>query len=222
MDTTKNNSITVSYIGDLAHRLPDDIILVERDRDYVQVCQKLSHQFGQDDSVNIWVRSINHYAWLQDFTEQIDLPCRFEKKTARLVLAEQWNVSIPEWLKDAAVLEHNLLEIKLEPYDQMSFSNRLLMHLLGNVFDSDELSVLNLSGIVNAIVSDNAKAVFKKYPILDRCFEDKCREWAQNSSKAWVKEICNQFDVNKSVAETDTLNFLSELINRDIILIKPK
>ena len=35
-----------------------------------------------------------------------------------------------------------------------------------------------------------------------------------------VDEVCSQFDVDRVAAETDTLNFISELIKREIIFIQ--
>ena len=34
-----------------------------------------------------------------------------------------------------------------------------------------------------------------------------------------VDEVCSQFDVDRAAAEADTLNFISELIKREIIFI---
>jgi hypothetical protein len=102
---------SISYIGNLAHTPPDDVLLVESDEDYVRVCRALSHRTKLDTAAKVWVRSKNHFAWLRDFTEQIGCSSRFEEKTARLVLAEQWNVQLPDWLTDTDVLDHDLLEI---------------------------------------------------------------------------------------------------------------
>ena len=189
--------VSVSYIGDLAHTPPDDVLLVEGDKDYVRACQELSPGGSSDAGLKVWVRSKNHFAWLRDFVKQIGCPSSFEEKTARLVLAEQWNVRVPDWLTDADVLEQNLLEIEVDSEkEQTSFTNRLLMHLLGPAFQSDMLNATDLVDVIKALVSDDAKAAFKQYPVLRRCLETKCEKWAKGSNKAWVKDISNRLYKN--------------------------
>ena len=114
MTADNKNEITVNYIGDLAHSTPDDVFLVESDEDYVRVCMDLSRQAKSAFALKVWVRSKSHFAWLQDFAEQIDCPASFEEKTARLVLADQWSVQIPDWLDDKIVVEQRLLDLQVD------------------------------------------------------------------------------------------------------------
>ncbi|KKK79117.1 hypothetical protein LCGC14_2836750, partial [marine sediment metagenome] len=167
MTVEDKKQVSVSYIGDLAHTPPDDVLLVERDEDYVRACQELSPGGSSGAGLRVWVRSKNHFAWLRDFIEQIGCPSSFKEKTARLVLAEQWNVRVPDWLADADVLEKNLLEIGVDSQKgQTSFTNRLLIHLLGPAFQSDMLNTTDLVDVIKALVSDDAKAAFKQYPVM--------------------------------------------------------
>jgi hypothetical protein len=183
---------SISYIGNLAHTPPDDVLLVESDEDYVRVCRALSHRTKLDTAAKVWVRSKNHFAWLRDFTEQIGCSSRFEEKTARLVLAEQWNVQLPDWLTDTDVLDHDLLEIYVDSQKQTDFESRLLTHLLGVAFQPDMLGSAHLVDVIKALVSDEAKAAFKKYPVLHRCLETKCEQWAKRSNETWIKNICRR------------------------------
>ena len=188
--TAGNESQTsISHIGNLAHTPPDDVLLVESDDDYVRVCRALSHRVKSDTAVKVWVRSKNHFTWLRDFTEQIGCSSRFDEKTARLVLAEQWNVQVPDWLTDTDVLDHDLLEIDVDSRKQTDFESRLLTHLLGVAFQPDMLGSAHLVDVIKALVSDEAKAAFKKYPLLRRCLETKCEQWAERSNETWVKNI---------------------------------
>jgi hypothetical protein len=182
--------ISVSYIGDLAHTPPDDVLLVERDEDYVRACRELSPGGSSGSSLKLWVRTKNHFAWLRDFIEQIDCPSSFKEMTAHLVLAEQWNVRVPGWLTDTDILEQSLLELEIDSQkEQTSFTNRLLIHLLGPAFQSDMLNATDLVDLIKALVNDEAKAAFKQYPVLNHCLETKCKEWAAGNSETWVKGI---------------------------------
>jgi len=188
----KECQTSISYIGNLAHTPPDDVLLVESDEDYVRVCRALSHRLKLDTAAKVWVRSKNHFAWLRDFTEQIGCSSIFEEKTARLVLAEQWNVQVPDWLTDTDVLDHDLLEIYVDSHKQTDFESRLLTHLLGIAFQPDMLGSAHLVDVIKALVSDEAKAAFKKYPVLHHCLETKCEQWAERSSETWLNDICRR------------------------------
>jgi len=154
------------------------------------VCQELSVSGSLGTGLKIWVRSKNHFAWLRDFTEQIGCPATFSEKTARLVLAEKWNVRLPDWLTDADVLDQDLLNIEVDPQkEQMSFTNCFLVYLLGSVFQSDTLNTNDFVDVIKLLVSDEAKAAFRQYPVLKRSLETKCKQWAQGSKEAWVKDI---------------------------------
>ena len=197
MTVEDKKQVSVSYIGDLAHTPSDDVLLVERDEDYVWACQELSPRGSSRAGLRVWVRSKNHFAWLRNFTKQIGCPSSFKEKTARLVLAEQWNVRVPNWLTDPDVLEQNLLKIEVDSQkEQTSFTNRLLIHLLGPAFRSDMLNTTNLVDVIKALVSDDAKAAFKQYPALYRCLETKCGKWAEGSNETWVKDISNRLYEN--------------------------
>ena len=153
MTVENKKQVSVNYIGELAHTPPDDVLLVERDEDYVRACQELSPGGSSGADLKVWVRSKNHFAWLRDFIEQIGCPSNFKEMTARLLLAEQWNVRVPDWLTDADVLEQNLLEIEVDPQkEQTSFTNRLLIHLLGPAFQSDMLNTTDLVDVIKALV----------------------------------------------------------------------
>ena len=196
MTEDSKNKASISYIGDLAHIPPDGVLFVENDTDYIQACQKLSSYWELHGCQKVWVRSKNHFAWLRDFTEQIGCPSKFEEKTARLVLAEQWNVSLPEWLIDADVLEQNLLEIDVDSKKQARFETRFLTRFLGGTFQADIFSAPDIVPAIKALISNDAMEAFEKYPLLSRCLENQCNQWAERSSETWVKEICKRLPEN--------------------------
>lgn len=185
-------SVYIIYVGDLAHTPPEDVLLVEQAADYVLACHTLSQRREFDNDLKIWVRSKNHESWLIDFAEQIGLPYIVDPKTPRLLLAEKWNVDIPIWLTDDEVLKHHLLDIEAASQKPMRFETRFLTHFLGTAFDKEMLSSAEIVSVITGLVDDDAKAAFKEQPLLGRCLKTKCQLWAEKSSDAWIKEICNR------------------------------
>ncbi len=192
MTVNKKEEVYISYIGDLAHTPPEGVLLVEQNADYVRACHELSHRGKSDTPLELWVRSKNHESWLRDFTEQIGCPSIIQPKTARLLLAELWNVDVPDWLTDAEVLAHHLLEIDVDSLNRVRFETRFLAHFLGGAFKPDLISTSGLVPVIKALVSDDAKALFKEHPLLGRCLKTRCEEWAEKSSEMWVKEACKR------------------------------
>ncbi|MDP3029038.1 MAG: hypothetical protein Q8O04_05995 [Deltaproteobacteria bacterium] len=192
MTLNNKDHVFISYIGDLARTPPDDVLLVEQDADYVRACHTLSHRRKSDTDLKVWVRSKNHFSWLRDFTEQIGCPTLFEEKTPRLLLAEQWNVHLPDWLTDAEVLDHHLMEIDVASQKSIRFETRFLAHFLGTAFELDVLSTADLVPVMNALVSEDAKASLREHPLLGRCLETRCEQWAARSSETWVKGVCKR------------------------------
>ena len=195
--TESKHQPSINYVGDLTSTLPEGVLLVERDEDYVRACRQLSSPRASESGLKVWVRSKNHFAWLRDFTEQIGCPAFFIEKTPRLVLAEKWNVTLPDWLTDAEVLDQGLLNIDVKPQaGQTSFSNRLLKHFFDSAFEEDAFNANELVYVIKALVSADAKAAFKQCPVLYRSLESKCESWAQCSKEAWVKNLCSRIFEN--------------------------
>ncbi len=189
---SKDCKIFINYIGNLAYSPPDDVLLIEKDADYVRACHTLLQHRESNTELKIWVRLMPHYTWLQDFTEQVACPALFEVKTSRLVLADQWHVEIPDWLKDTDVHDHNLLQIKVDSSKPVRFETRFLSHFLGTAFNADVLNSENLVSVIKGLVNPEAKAAFLEQPLLDRCLKEKCVMWTRKTSEPWVKDLCSR------------------------------
>ena len=181
----------VSFIGDFNQTISDDVVLVESDSDYVDACVEITRNEINATEKVIWVRKKNHYAWLRNFVEQVDAVCCFQEKTARLILAERWNVTLPEWLDDETVLTQHLLSLEVDRSTPTTFTIRILSHLFNSAFESTSLGQKNLAVIIGSLVSSRHAEHFLQYPILKECLQEKCSEWRSNTAEAWVKDICN-------------------------------
>jgi hypothetical protein len=188
MDTVKQ--ISICYIGELAYTPPKEVFLIERDEDYIRACRKLSAIKPLPSGLKMWVRSKNHFVWLKNFTEQTGCPVQFCEMTPCLVLAEKWNVILPDWLTDTDIIEQDLLNLDMEPLaDQTPFESRFLGHFLGAAFQRDVFHKDDLVDVIKALVSPDARAAFKQYPLLSRCLASTCETWAVNSKEIWVKKL---------------------------------
>ncbi len=188
----------ISLVGDFSGTIPENVLLVEEDKDYAVAARQIRESLALGKETKIWVRKRAYYSWLQAYAESIEFKAEFKEKTPRLILAESWNVSIPDWLTDKEVLDQKLLNINLVEIRFNNFTDAILSELLGDYLAKSQISIEDLSLIMN-IASAESQSLFERYPVLNRCFEDKCIEWSQQSNQPWVSKVCEQL---KSEPET--------------------
>jgi hypothetical protein len=184
-----DNGVFVSYVGDLIASIPDDVVGVESNRDYVRACVELARPPGAGRALRIWARSRTHYAWLRDYADQIGSPARFAEETARTVLADRWNVEIPDWLTDEDVVGAGLLAWEVGGSTRAGFVDRFLVHVLGDPFGAATLDAANLAVVIAALVSERARAALRDSPLVSRCLQAKCRAWASAGGEGWAAEL---------------------------------
>lgn len=183
-------TVTIRYIGKLPMVWAQDTVLVENDTDYVQACSRFLPEGSPSFPQDIWVRSQTHVRWLEDFVGQIGLTVATRPMTAQDVLADQWNVSIPDWLTDDMVLSNGLLDLSLENQQPASFIDRILGHFFGDALSAGRLSAENLASVIKALIGERVQNVLEEYPILRQCLEDKCSQWKENSPESWIHAVC--------------------------------
>ena len=179
----------ISHIGDYGYALPEGVFLVEKDADYVKACHSLTTSDADKSSLNIWVRKRYLFAWLQQFCEQIQLPCDFVEKTARLILAEAWNVILPECLSDEDIVSQKLLDLDVKNEHPCRFEEALLGHFLGPTFRGERLDRKHIAEMLAVLYREEAKTLFDRYPILDRCLREQGQIWLRQTEQDWEKAL---------------------------------
>ena len=105
------------------------------------------------------MRKRYHFSWLQKFCEQTQFSCNFSEKTARLVLSDTWNVTVPEWVTDEDVVSLKLLDLAVKT-EQPCRLRTLLGHFLGPVFRGDRLDRNRIAEMVlDPLPSGNKRTV---------------------------------------------------------------
>ncbi|MBU2027973.1 MAG: hypothetical protein KJ814_10210, partial [Proteobacteria bacterium] len=104
-------SVEISYIGDYDQQPPEGVLLLETDADYLKACHALSEGASGETRLIVLVRKRHHFVWLQKFCDEIRMVVQFTEKTARDLLADAWNVFVPDWLTDEDCLSMKLLDL---------------------------------------------------------------------------------------------------------------
>ena len=90
--------IAISFVGDLAVQTGESTVIVDSDSSYVDGCRSIDSAVRGDEPIDIWVRTRNHFVWLQNFTGQLGIDADFAEKTARPPFphALRWHGPWPE------------------------------------------------------------------------------------------------------------------------------
>lgn len=182
--------IEVSHIKNYNQPSVEDSMMVESDVDYVKACHALRQNSSEMKPLKVFVRQKYHFDWIKNYTEQTGIRCTFTEKTPRLILADEWNVTIPDWLDDDTVTDQSLLELPVEREHPARFEERMLAHFVGTTFYAEQLDSTNLSNVVMALNRPELREYFDSYPVLNRCLEERMKGWEARSKKTWVKKIC--------------------------------
>ena len=183
------SDIKVSLVGDFAGTIPPETLVVQNDADYVLAAQVIRDCAEQNKTARIWVRKKAHYNWLQAYVESVALQVAFAEKTPRLILADAWQVTIPDWLKDEQVLDQNLLTLQLPDQHPADFTSAMLEIFLGKPFIKDQISIEDIPNLLSVAFPEK-QTLLGKYPVLGQCFEEKCLKWEEHSILSWTKAVC--------------------------------
>jgi len=183
--------IEVSYIRDYNGIVPEGTFLVESDVDYVKACCILTANVVPSGSTKVWVRQKAHFIWLRNFAEQTNIDCSCIEKTPRLMLAEIWNVAIPEWLDDETVTAERLLDLDITNIKSKRFEDTMLTLFFDKAFYAEKLESGNLPDIISALIGTEVRKSLKSHPVLRKCLEEKIKVWVRNTHEKWVKGICD-------------------------------
>ncbi|NLV46852.1 MAG: hypothetical protein GXY07_20420 [Candidatus Hydrogenedentes bacterium] len=187
MNRTNPNPVEVAYIGDFDGSPLPDTLVVATDTDYVKVCAALARV--EDMPATVWVRKKNYHAWLRNFLEQTCIPAVFSEKTARILLAEQWRVSLPEWLTDALVVQDKLLSVAVDADAPASFENRILFHFLGGAFENQKCGPGDLAALATRLAEPESTYSLKQYGSLRMALRAKCEGWVHAAVEPWAEKL---------------------------------
>jgi hypothetical protein len=187
--------IKLAYIADFQGKIPEQALLLEDDRGYVEACCRIRDALeGMPDDVLVWVRNRHHYAWLSHYVEQMGLgtSCEREEMTPCRILAESWNVILPGWLDDGTVVAQKLLDLGVPESHPVDFSDCLLSALVSPVFESSTLSLPDSGGLIQTWLRAEQKGVVSQYPVLIQALREKCRLWEKAKDETWVRYVCGR------------------------------
>lgn len=192
MGLDMNQHIQICLVGSFQEEVPGGVIVVESDLDYVKACKALR---SGGCSV-IWSRTRVHFEWLKAYTELLAVDAQYVEMTPKLLLADAWQVDIPDWLTDDDVQEQKILKIDIPAAHPHDFARTALAALLGDAFICDKLTEESLIRIVQALTAPSAPEIHNRYPLLKACLQDCCERWDKATQTPWSEMACEQLQKN--------------------------
>jgi hypothetical protein len=183
----KNKPFEVCFVGSHKGVIPEGTLLVLTDRDYVEACKAINDAANRPKGV--WVAKRPHFTWFQTYCDLLDLDCCVRELTPRVILADRWGVTIPDWLDDQRVESEKLLDLDVSTEGIDDFVDVVLGHFLSRSFCSPRLDSEQVSEILSAVVAPEYKAHSDRYPIISDCLSEKCVQWEKNADQPWMGEF---------------------------------
>ncbi len=183
-----------AYIGDLQGSVPNGTLLVENDSGYVKACCTLRDVLRRGGDETVWVRNRHHFAWLSSFVEQTGLEdcCEIEEMTPCRMLAETWNVVLPEWLDDDTVVDQKLRDIAIPDVHHTDFSDCILSALVSPAYAAPHLEMAELGTLIQSWLRAESDGRVKAYTVLRKAREEKCARWQRAAEALWKKYVCGR------------------------------
>ena len=166
---------------------PKGTLIVLTDRDYVEACKAVNDAANRPKGV--WVAKRPHFTWFQTYCNLLDLECRVRELTPRVILADRWGVTIPDWLDDQRVESEKLLDLDVSSEGVDDFVDVVLGHFLSRSFCSSKLDPEHVSEVLSAVVDSEYKTHSDRYPIISDCLSEKCVQWEENADQSWMGEF---------------------------------
>lgn len=127
----------VEIVGDPAQLLkPTEFeCVVAAVKDYVPAVQRIKKAVAAKEPLRVLVRDDACAVWLERLAASYsDVVVHYSKETARDLLAERWQLELPEHVTDEAILASGFLEADIVPRSGQSYDEVVLEHYWGEFF----------------------------------------------------------------------------------------
>ena len=177
--------VNVKFIGDYDLAFASDTFVVASDSAYVKACVELTRGSVR----KIWVRRRNHFQWLSAYCQRAGILAKCSEKTPRILLADAWGVTLPEWTTDEMVIDEGLLQWPSPTDRQLSFIDLILSSVLCGAVMSSELGSNQVVGIVKSIAECENWKTASDRPLVKNCLRDKSEGWKRRSKATWETQF---------------------------------
>ena len=182
--------LEISHIAGYTGVVPDDILLIETDQDYVNACVSIRLACTTKTTMRLWVRKRSHVVWLAKYADLVSLKHRKVEKTSRVVLADRWKVRLPEWLSDDLVDRQGLLDLEVNASGLDNFQDVILRHFVGPIVTSAALDTSRIAEVLSNLIQIRVVESGRAYPVLLQCLQERLESWGRAARSDWEREIC--------------------------------
>ena len=183
--------LKVQYIGDLDLAVPEAAVEVRNDGSYVHACHTIAMAVKVGEGPELWVRTRHHFAWLKDYLTQMRVVSEFSEKTARTMLAEEWAVTIPDWVSEEDILEHGLLALETKVGTSKTFEATLVSTVIGVDVGADLPDDREVAHLITTLSEEAYASVKKRFPILDEAIRRLAAQWHIRAGAGWLGDLCD-------------------------------
>lgn len=176
--------------------------------DYVDTCLQIVNSIHNEVTLDVLVRDSTCFKWLSRFKDQYGTHCiEILENSPREVIKRQWHLEqLPDDVKDRAILEANLLELRIVPKEGENFENIILENFYSSLLTYPELPIGRLVELLEDLITSRWEDN-RKIPLICRQYEKRLDDWKGKRKEKEFEEVIEDLRDDPKLLQQQLMNY---------------
>lgn len=209
MKSWRNKVAIVSIINDSFEiGRKEDALVVHGVSSYVDTCLQIVNSIHNKVTLNVLVRDSTCFKWLSRLKDQYGANyIEILENSPREAIKRQWHLEhLSDDVADRAILETNLLDLRIAPKEGEKFENIILENFYSSLLTYPELPIGRLVELLEDLVTgrweDN-----REIPLIFRQYEKRLDEWKEKRKEKEFEEVIEGLRNDPKLLQQRLMNY---------------
>jgi hypothetical protein len=176
--------------------------------DYVDTCLQIVNSLHNKVTLDVLVRDSTCFKWLSRLQDQYGSHyIKIMENSPREAIKRQWHLEhLSDDVTDRAILEANLLDLRITPKNYEKFEDIILENFYSNYLTCPELPIGRLVELLEDLVT-NRWEDNRKIPLIFRQYEKRLDEWKEKRKEKEFKKIIEDLRNEPRILQQQLKNY---------------
>ena len=186
----------------------EDALVVHGVSDYVDTYLQIVNSIHNKVTLNVLVRDSTCFKWLSRLKDQYGTHyIEIQENSPREAIKRQWHLEhLPDDVTDRAILEANLLELRIAPKEGEIFENIILENFYSSLLTYPELPIGRLVELLEDLVTSRWQDN-RKTSLIFRQYEKRLDEWKEKRKEKDFDEVIEDLMNNPNLLQQQLINY---------------
>lgn len=157
--------------------------------DYVPAVQRIKEAVANREPLQVLARNRACAVWLKRLAASYnDTDVRYSVSTTRDLLGERWQMAIPDYVTDEAILATGLLEAEIVPRAGQSFEDVVLEHYWGEFFTFVAFPTRLAGELIDSLEPERWRQN-REHPLALRVLQARQKQWSKHAARRELKKL---------------------------------